>query len=306
MRQTCDIKFPVAWVAALVIVGMQLVPIFPAHAGSRRTGLYETGFDQTTPLADIGEVLRRTLPAPVYAGYVAKRDLPSGQVITPANETWQVYVPGDYDGTKPCGVLVWVEPMDTLRFPSGWQGVLNAHHMIYVSAAESGNDRDVYSRRIPLALTGLANIEARYKTDPVRIYLGGFSGGGVTASLMAAAYADVFSGGIFVATSAGIGSQQVPMPSPDRYRLMQSRGRYVFLVGNEDPVNEVMTDRAASSYEQLCILRVKTVEMFDKGHTNAGPSYLNYALNYLDSPRDITSAQQTSCKNSMKTIHRGD
>lgn len=271
----------------------------PTRAIPDRTGLYETSFNETTPLADIGEVLKRALPAQKYAELVGRHALPSGQVIEPAKETWQVYVP-DADASKPYGVLVWVEPMDTLRFPSGWRGVLDTHHIIYVSAAESGNDQDVYQRRIPLALTGLANIEARYQADPTRIYIGGFSGGGKVASLVAVAYADVFTGGIFVANSFAIASSFAPMPTPERYQLMRGRGRYVFLVGTEDPIGLLITNRAASSYTQLCILRVKTVEMFNKGHTNADPGYLSYALHYLDSPPPISSARQARCEKSMK------
>lgn len=274
------------------------VPGQPVPAAVARTGLYATGFDRTTPRADIGEVLKRVLPAAKYAELTAQNALPSGQVIEPGKERWQVYVPESH-AAQPYGVLVWVEPMDTLRFPSGWKGVLDAHHIIYVSAAESGNDQDVNHRRIPLALTGLANIEARYHTDPARIYVGGFSGGGKVASLMAAAYADVFTGGLFVANSFAIGGPDVPLPPPERMRLMQQRGRYVFLVGTEDQIGMLISNRAASSYTQSCILRVKTVEMFNKGHTNANQGYLSYALNYLDSPPDISAARQADCEKSL-------
>ena len=49
---------------------------------------------------------------------------PEGQVIDPAQEQWQVYVPEDYDGSTPYGVLVWVAPWDVLGIPSGWQSAL--------------------------------------------------------------------------------------------------------------------------------------------------------------------------------------
>ncbi|MGH8278954.1 MAG: PHB depolymerase family esterase [Gammaproteobacteria bacterium] len=272
-----------------------------APDAAARTGLYQTHFDRTSPLADYGEVLQRCLASAVYAAYVASHGAPSGQTIDPAKETWQVYVPAAYDGHRAYGVLVWVEPFDTLRFPSGWQRVLDEHRLIYVAAAQSGNDQDVYARRIPLALTGLANVEARYRTDPNRIYIGGFSGGAGTASLIAAAYPQMFTGGIFVATSLNFGGQHVPVPPAPRLARMQANGRYVFLVGSDDPVNEVITTRAASSYRAYCILRVKNVTMWNKGHTNAGPAYLDYALNYLDSNPVVSAARQANCERSLKT-----
>ena len=142
-----------------------------------------------------------------YAQNVARYHPPEGQVIDPAQEHWQVYVPEDYDGSTPYGVLVWVPPWDVLGIPSGWQRILKEHHLIYVAAGNSGNDQSVPMRRVPLALTGFVNIASRYKTDPNRIYIAGFSGGGVVASVMAAAYADVFTGGMFVSTSYGLGTE---------------------------------------------------------------------------------------------------
>jgi pimeloyl-ACP methyl ester carboxylesterase len=155
-------------------------------------------------------------------------------------------------------------------------------------------------RRVPLALTGLENIVARYNTDPARIYVGGFSGGGVTASVIAAAYADVFSGGVFVATSDGLGTDNVPVPPLDRYRLMQTRGRYVFLVGTEDPINEAITNRAVSAYRDLCVLRVRTLEMINRGHTDASSRYLTSALNYLDSLPEVKADDQASCEQKLQ------
>lgn len=298
MRQIGGGRWIIAWAEALLLLSAFVGFARAAQAITPRVGLYETHFASATPLADIGEILKRCLSKAGYTNQAAHGFL-SGQVIGPVNETWQVYVPESYDGSQAFGVLVWVEPMDELRFPQGWQGILQQRHVIYVSAAKSGNDQDVYSRRIPLALTGLANIEALYKIDPARIYIGGFSGGGATASLIAAAYADVFTGGIFVATSYGIGSQWVPVPPPDRLKLMQSRGRYVFLVGSEDPVNESITDRAESAYKQFCVLRIKNVLMWNKGHTNLNPGYLNYALNFLDSPNSISAEQQATCDRSL-------
>lgn len=272
----------------------------PARADAPRTGAYKTPFDQTTPLAGGTEVFKRLLHPMALADKLAEYNPPTGSPIDPAQESWQVYVPEDYDGSKPYGVLVWVDPWDASAFPNGWQGMLKDHHLIYVSAAKSGNDQSVPMRRVPLALTGLANIEARYKTDPERLYIGGFSGGGVTASVIAASYADVFTGGIFVATSDGLGTDNVPVPPLDRYHLMQTRGRYVFLVGTEDPVNEAITNRATSAYHDLCVLRVRTLSMLNRGHTDVSSRYLASALNYLDSPPDVKQGEQASCEQQLQ------
>ena len=271
-----------------------------AAADTPRTGSYQTSFDQTTPLAGGVEIFKRMLHPMSYAQKVAEYNPPAGQVIDPAREKWQVYVPEDYDGSTPYGVLVWVPPWDVLGIPSGWQSLLKAHHLIYVAAGDSGNDQSVPMRRVPLALTGLANITARYNTDPARIYIAGFSGGGVTASVIAAAYADVFTGGMFVGTSYGLGTDDVPVPQLDRYRLMQTRGRYVFLVGTEDEINEAITNHASSAYVDHCVLRVRKLSMLNQGHRDVSARYLSSALNYLDSPPGIKPEDQAACEQKLQ------
>lgn len=279
---------------------MLLVTTPAALADAPRTGNYQTTFDQTTPLAGGVEIFKRMLHPMSYAQKIAEYNPPAGQVIDPVKEHWQVYVPEDYDGSIPYGVLVWVAPWDELGIPPGWQSLLKAHHLIYVAAGNSGNDQSVPMRRVPLALTGLANIEARYKTDPARIYVAGFSGGGVTASVIAAAYADVFTGGMFVGTSYGLGTDDEPVPQLDRYRLMQSRGRYVFLVGTEDSINEGITNHASSAYVDHCVLRVRKLSMLNEGHRDVSARYLSSALNYLDSPPDIKPETQAACEQKLQ------
>ena len=271
-----------------------------ASADAPRTGVYQTTFDQTTPLAGSVEIFKRMLHPPAYEGVMAS-SLPSEQqVIDPTREHWQVYVPEDYDGSAPYGVLVWVAPWDTLGMPSGWQSILKAHHLIFVSAGNSGNDQSVPMRRVPLALTGLVNIEARYKTDPARLYIAGFSGGGITASVMAAAYADVFTAGMFVSDADGLGTENEPVPPLDRFELMQSRGRYVFLVGTEDPVNEGVINPASSAYVDHCVLRVRKLSMLNEGHRDVDARYLSSALNYLDSPPDVKLEAQSACEQKLQ------
>lgn len=276
-----------------------LVPM-AASADAARTGAYQTTFDQTTPLAGGVEIFRRMLHPLAYEQKIAEYHPPVGQVIDPVQEHWQVYVPEDYDGSTPYGVLVWVAPWDALGIPSGWQSILKVHHLIFVAAGNSGNDQSVPMRRVPLALTGLVNIEARYKTDPARLYIAGFSGGGVTASVIAAAYADVFTGGMFVSTSYGLGTEDEPVPPLDRFTLMQDRGRYVFLIGTEDAINEAITNRASSAYVDHCVLRVRKLSMLNEGHRDVDARYLSSSLNYLDSPPDVKPEAQAECEQKLQ------
>lgn len=263
-----------------------------AVADAPRTGKFLVSFSQFTPLADLHEVASR----------LGMGDRPVGQSLVPADESWHVYVPEDYDGTQPYGVLVWISPYESGELPAGWEHALKDHRLIYVAADKSGNAEDVLSRRVPLALTGLAGIQATYKVDPVRIYVGGFSGGGATASHVAAAYADLFTGGLFVSGGHGIGTAEMAAPAPDRLRLMRSRGRYVFTVGGEETDNQIMVTRAVDAFRALCVLRVKYLRVPNAGHGDLESRVLQQALKYLDAPAEPSAPDQSACAQALNPL----
>ncbi|HEX4300551.1 MAG TPA: PHB depolymerase family esterase [Gammaproteobacteria bacterium] len=270
-----------------------------AVADAPRTGEFGTSFTQTTPLADGGEVLKRLLHPLVYDQWQAAGRIKPGQTIDPTQETWQVYVPSDYDGSQAYGVLVWVSWGPDGRMEGNWRREFREHKLIYIGADKSGNYDSVPGRRVPLALTGLINIEAQYKIDPARIYIAGFSGGGVTASRIAAAYSDVFTGGLFVSTSNGLGSHDVPVPPLERYSLMRSRGRYVFTSGEEETSNLIINARSVSQYRALCVSRVDYIHIPNASHRDIDSRIFDHAMTYLDTPPAVDPAAQADCEKNL-------
>lgn len=275
--------------ARLFAVAVLLLPVIPAAAEAPRTGSFTISLFHATPLADAHEV----------AGRLGMGDRPSGQDITPTRESWHVHVPEDYSGAEAYGVLVWVSPSESGELPGGWQHVLEDHKLIYVAADHSGNTQDAITRRIPLALIGLAGIESAYRVDPSRIYIGGFSGGGITASHIAAAYADIFTGGLFVSTSHGIGTADMPVPALASYQAMRSHGRYVFTAGTEETDNQIMTTHAIDAFRALCVLRVKYLRIPNAGHGNLESRVFQQALRYLDAPSEPTASDQSVCEQAL-------
>ena len=270
-----------------------------ADAEVPRTGEFGTSFTQTTPLADGAEVLSRLLHPLVYAEWQAAGRIKPGQTIDPTQETWQVYVPSEYDGSQAYGVLVWVSWGPDGRMEGNWRREFRKHKLIYIGADRSGNHDSVPGRRVPLALTGLINIEAQYKIDPDRVYIAGFSGGGVTASRIAAAYSDVFTGGLFVSTSEGIGSGDTPVPPLERFQLMQSRGRYVFTSGDEETSNLVINGRAVGQYRALCVPRVAYIHIPNASHRDIDSRVFEHAMTYLDTPPAVDPVAQSDCEKGL-------
>jgi len=290
-----------------VIAAFLLNLCTPARAADApRTGMFTTSFTQVEPLADHDEVLHRLLHPIVYQQWHEEGRAKSGQSIDPRAETWKVYVPPDYDGSVPYGVFVWVDWSQDGRVYGDWEHVLREHKLIYVGADNSGNDESVMERRVPLALTGLANIEALYNVDKSRVYIAGFSGGGVTASRIAAAYADVFTGGLFVSTSDALGGNDVPVPPLERFSLMRSRGRYVFTSGDEETSNLVMNVRTVDSYRSLCVLRVDFIHIPNATHGNLDSRIFARALNYLDDPPAPDAQAGADCETKLAARRAAD
>ncbi|HEY3859473.1 MAG TPA: PHB depolymerase family esterase [Gammaproteobacteria bacterium] len=282
---------------SLLLTGLLWLPA--AGADAPRTGAYDTSFTQTTPLADGGEVLKRLLHPLVYNEWKTQGRIKPGQTIVPSQESWEVYVPSDYDGSQPYGVLVWISYGPDGRMEENWQHIFREHKLIYIGADRSGNDQSVVERRVPLALTGLVNIEAQYKIDPARVYIAGFSGGGVAASRIAAAYADLFTGGLFVSTSDGIGSPDTPVPPLERFMLMRARGRYVFTSGEEETSNLVINARSVDEYRSLCVPRVDYIHIPNATHGNLDSRVFARAMAYLDTPPAVDEAAQADCEKKL-------
>lgn len=141
----------------------------------------------------------------VYQAF-AKGDFPSGwdtnkkEVKTEfaydaATAKTVVYVPPGYDGTKPFGVYLHVSPGDQGQNSNGYGPVMDRLNLIYISPKGTSNNQPML-RRIKLAVDALSSVQARYRIDPKRISVGGFSGGGHIGMLIHAMFPDTFMGSV--------------------------------------------------------------------------------------------------------------
>jgi dienelactone hydrolase len=261
----------------------------------------QVAFDATTPLAARTEIAARLLHGLQFQRLVAHAAASghalAGPALDPRAERWQLYVP-EACRDAACGVLVWVSPWDQAAPPREWLAVLDAARVVYVAAERSGNAQDVLDRRVPLALLGLAGAQARSRIDPQRVYIGGFSGGGRVASRIAAGYADLFRGGIFVATSEGLGTSDAPVPPRARLDQLQ-HGRWWFEVGDEDPENAAITHDAFKHWQRLCALDSVLARVTGWGHRTLDARRLRQALAFLDGGAGVTPAVRADCARAL-------
>src|SRR5258706_9797477 len=203
----------------LLWLGIMISPL-PAigDPGAELAGLQnDVVFSDYSVLSSSTELLHR-LVSPLNAvragkllahAAVALRDQP----IDLAKERFTVYVPA-HAPAPGYGLLVFVPPWQNAMLPRGWAAVLERRSLIFVSAANSGNEANILDRREPLALLAAHNIMQRFHVDPERIYIGGFSRGSRISLRLALGVSDLFRGAFLHAGSDPIGDAQVPPPPP--------------------------------------------------------------------------------------------
>jgi dienelactone hydrolase len=253
--------------------------------------------DAPAPLADSDAIASRMLHPYQYARLRASAAgaALAGAALDPRQERWHLFVPDDCNRERPCGALVWIHPWDEAAPPRSWEPVLRKARVVFVAAARSGNAQPVLDRRVPLALHGLAGAQALVAIDPARVWVGGFSGGGRVASRMAAAFPDVFAGGIFVATADGPGTADSPLPDGARLAALR-RGRYWAVVGDTDPENHSILRDAVKHFRRACALAIRFEVETDWGHRMPDGRDLEHAFRFLDRPDPVAPAAREACE----------
>ena len=189
----------------LSVCTLAIVPFIlnAQEAADPATGLQRNViFSEYSPLSGSVELARRTLSPLVDLEITraAKNAALRPQAVDLMTERFSVYVPAQRP-SQGYGLMVFIPPWQDAHLPPGWAAVFDAHGMIFVSAAKSGNEENVLDRRVPLALLGAYNVMQRYSINPDRIYIGGFSGGSRVALRTALAYPDLFQGALLNAGS---------------------------------------------------------------------------------------------------------
>lgn len=272
---------------------------FAASASDVSTGiLNDVTFSQYSDLSSSAELARR-LVTPLNAWRLQQHAATQGmriaeQPIDLAHERFALYVPSQMppDGYA---LLVFVPPWNEASVPAAWTSILERHGMILVTAANIGNDASLLDRRDPVALLAASNVMTRYRVNPQRVYVGGFSGGSRVALRLALGYSDVFHGVLLEAGSDVLG-QTVPLPPRALLEQFQSSTRIVYFTGLQDTVHQDADKQSRASLRNWCIDDVDVRSMPWTGHDLAEPAALDRALTSLETHHAPDTAKLDACR----------
>jgi pimeloyl-ACP methyl ester carboxylesterase len=216
------------------------------------------------------------------------------QPVDLAWERFALYVP---ESAPPQGyaLLVFIPPWPQAVVPKRWPPILDRHGMIFVTAANSGNDALVVERREPLALLAAHNVMARYPVDRNRVFIAGLSGGAKVALRLAIAYPEIFHGALLNAGSERPGDG-IPIPPADLFKLFQETGRLVYLTGEEDRGNLTADLASRAALEEWCFEDADTETIPHGGHELAGSAWLDQALTELARHVEADPGSLAACR----------
>lgn len=259
----------------------------------------EVGLDALSPLA-ASDVLTSRLLSPMTQLRIARYldDARSGlaaQSIKAGDETFDLFVPTQ-EGEHGYGLLVYVWPGDGMAMPVSWRRQFEARHLIFIAAHRSGNDENVWNRRLPLGLHGLDYARRHFRIDPDRVYVGGFSGGSRMAEKLALGYPDVFRGLFLAGGSDALGTAGFVPPDRERMRMFQRRMRIVFATGTQDLPNRTKDARTRASFTDVCVRGMQEASPARSGHWIPENRDMERVLQLLEQPVTDPDAAYADCE----------
>jgi hypothetical protein len=223
------------------------------------------------------------------------------RVVTPAvginyvfdlpRETFEVFVPKNYSDKRAFGIFVFIDSQNEMTVPKEWVSIMEKEKLICLIPQRIGNDQPT-PRRLGLTLIGILKAGERYKTDPKRIFIGGYSGGARCSLRLAFLHTDVIAGNISICgadfyepvprVKAMDQSNYGVWPAPlDRVAEAREKGRFAFITGEQDFRRGNILDIYQGGFLKHGF-HAKLIDDPKKGHQLCSPESLSEAIHFLD------------------------
>ena len=219
--------------------------------------------------------------------------------LTLDQENYYVYIPDNYDGSEPFGLLAFIDASDSIQLPTGWDQILKDRKLIYVAAQNVGNKQSM-KRRSDVTMDGVVQMEKSYKIDPARVYLSGISGGARMSVFTSFHYPDFFTGIIPICGAdyfrpvpkvAATKDDAYGVNSYDSFLLpvAKQKLRIALITGEKDWRRGNILDIYNGAYVKDGF-NVKLWDVPGMGHEICSPEILGQAIDYIEKKSDSSPA----------------
>jgi len=275
--------FALSYGIASLTTAEDLVTGFQSSVGVTR----DTRIDWVYVLANQSP---RTVPADWLIDYDSKK------------QTYQLYVPRNYDPKKSYPLVLFVSPSDKATGFRNWQRVCEEQQIVFAGPHDAGNNCEI-RRRVRIILDVLDDVRRTYNVDTNRSYIGGFSGGGRIACSIAFALPEYF-GGVMPICAAG----DLREESWLRHRVIDRLS--VAHVTGESDFNRGEVERFRGPMLADVGVRSRVWVVPKTGHTIPDVRALCEAFRWLEAaaPQRRTLAEQypSSCLSHGEAVSRDD
>ena len=207
------------------------------------------------------------------------------------NEKFYIYVPKNYDGTKPFGILAFINSDDNMKIPASWKNVIKEKQLLFIAPQRVGNNHDI-DHRMSLTVVGVYKMMEMFKVNRDRLYIAGLSGGGRTASTLAFLHSDLFSGAIPICGanfykkvkqtySTTNGAYAYDIPKPTHSNRAKRNVKFVLITGKSDWRHGDILDVYHNGYAKKRF-NAKLIDVPGMGHGLCDGKILRQALNFID------------------------
>lgn len=235
-------------------------------------------FDASPPHSDAEEVQARFRNREKPGPYDVKK------------EKFRVYVPASHKAGETWGLLIYINPGDGAGLPAGYEALLEKRKLLGISPYKAGNERPAPDR-FRLAIDAGFNMHARFKVDPERVYVSGFSGGGRIASMLGVAYADLFAGAIplcganfytDIPSEPGKHWPRNYIPVDEALKIAKAGSRFVLMTGEKD--TNLANTRAVHEhgFKKEGFRRAELIVVPGLGHAPPPAADFAKALDFVD------------------------
>jgi predicted esterase len=209
------------------------------------------------------------------------------------NEKFKLIIPKSYVPAAKWGLFVFINADDSPGIPGEYEPILERRKLIAIAPYKAGNNRNIFDR-FRLAVDAAVNLQKPLAIDSTRIYVSGFSGGARVSSMLAVAYADLFSGAIplcgvnFYTEIPSEPGKHWPVgyiPVKEALAIAKPKGRYVLVTGEKD-FNLANTKAVyEQGFKKEGFKYVKLLEVPGMGHSPAPAEWFDRGLEFLDKPK---------------------
>jgi predicted esterase len=222
------------------------------------------------------------------------KDLPRGPLfdydLKLEREQFYLFVPPNYRGREPFGLIAFVHAADQMNVPIDWKKTLARRKLLYIAPQNVGNNQKV-PRRVLVTVVAIRKMMELYDVDPQRVYVTGHSGGAKVACFVAFTQPDLVRGAMPI---CGFLFPRFDKDEKQWLEKVKSQVGFALITGSKDFNRQYIV----ADYNEKLVKENYRAKLFDvpgMGHQIARGQTLAAALTWLES-RDGASESEKHSK----------